>query len=133
MAKSPFVLFVCLHGSAKSVIASEYFRRLSAERGVSAECSAAGTEPDAAIPPGVVNGLGQDGIDVGALRPRPVVRADLERASLVVAFGCQVDAPPAGLAIERWDDVPAVSENFVRARDAIAARVRMLVDKIAAA
>ena len=133
MANPPFVLFVCLHGSAKSVIASEYFRRLSAECGVLAECSAAGTEPDAAIPPGVVNGLRQDGIDVGALRPRPVMRADLERASLVVAFGCQVDARPAGLAIERWDDVPAVRENFARARDAIAARVRTLVDKIAAA
>jgi len=30
----PFVLFVCLHGSAKSVIASEHFRRLAAERGL---------------------------------------------------------------------------------------------------
>ena len=30
MASPPFVLFVCLHGSAKSVIASKYFRRLAA-------------------------------------------------------------------------------------------------------
>ena len=133
MAKPPFVLFVCLHGSAKSVIASEYFRRIAAERGIVAESGAAGTEPDAAIPSGVVDGLRRDGIDVGALRPRSVTRADLERASLVVAFGCQVDATPPGLAIERWDDVPAVSENFDRARDAIAARVEKLVDKIVAA
>ena len=132
MATPPFVLFVCLHGSAKSVIASEYFRRVAADRGLAAECVAAGTEPDAAIPPAVVDGLRQDGIDVGALRPRPVMRGDLERASLVVAFGCTVDAP-AGLAIERWDDMPAVSEHFGRARDAIAARVATLVDRIAVA
>src|SRR5262245_19800397 len=128
MANSPFVLFVCLHGSAKSVIASEYFRRLATERGVSAESASAGTEPDAAIPPGVVSGLRRYGIDVDGLRPRPVVRADLDRASLVVAFGCQLDDPPPGLGIERWDDVQAVSEDYGRARDAIAARVRGLVD-----
>ena len=133
MSAPPFVLFVCLHGSAKSVIASQYFRRLAAERGVAAETVAAGTEPDAVIPPGVVEGLRRDGIDVGGLRPRPVMRADLERASLVVAFGCQVNDPPPGLAVQRWDDVPAVSEDFGRARDVIAARVRTLVDQIGTA
>ena len=34
MAAIGRVLFVCLHGSAKSVIALEHFRRLAAERGV---------------------------------------------------------------------------------------------------
>jgi arsenate reductase len=132
MASPPFVLFVCLHGSAKSVIASEYFRRFAAEGGVAADAGAAGTEPDAAIPPGVVDGLRRDGIDVEGLQPHPVTLADLERASLVVTFGCQLDNPPPGLALQRWDDVPAVSENFGRARDAIAARVRTLVDQLGA-
>ena len=130
MASPPFVLFVCLHGSAKSVIASAYFRRFAAERGVAAAANAAGTEPDAAIPPAVVAGLEGDGIEVEPLRPRPVMRADLERAALVVTFGCQLEDPPQGLAIQRWDDMPAVSEDFGRARDAIAARVRTLVDQI---
>jgi len=131
MVTPPFVLFVCLHGSAKSVIASQYFRRLAAERGVVAETGAAGTEPDAEIPPGVVRGLRGDGIDLGDLRPRPVTRADLERASRVVAFGCDLaDLAPAGIAIERWDDVPAVSEDYGRARDVIAARVRALMDQL---
>jgi hypothetical protein len=30
--------------------------------------------------------------------------------------------------IERWDDIPAVSEDFTRARDAIAGRVVALLD-----
>jgi arsenate reductase (thioredoxin) len=130
MATTPFVLFVCLHGSAKSIIASQYFSRIAAERGVVAESGAAGTEPDSAIPPRVVAGLQGDGIEVDGLRPRPVLQSDLERASLVVAFGCQLDNPPRALAIEPWDDVPAVSEDYGRARDAIAARVRTLVDRI---
>jgi hypothetical protein len=60
-----------------------------------------------------------------------VTRADLERASRVVAFGCDLtNMAPAGLTIERWDDVPAVSEDYGRARDVIAARVRGLVDQL---
>ena len=128
---SPSVLFVCLHGSAKSVIASEHFRRFAAERGLAADTASAGTEPDAEIPPGVAQGLRGDGIDPGGLRPQAVTRADLERASRVVAFGCDLTAmAPAGLVVERWDDVPAVSENYGRARDVIAARVRGLVDQL---
>jgi len=133
MSATPFVLFVCLHGSAKSVIASQYFQRFATERGVAAESDSAGTEPDAAIPPRVIAGLRGDGIDVQGIRPRAVTAADLERASMVVAFGCKLDDPPPGLVLHHWDDVPAVSEDFGRARDAIAARVRTLVDEIATA
>jgi arsenate reductase (thioredoxin) len=131
MTGPPFILFVCLHGSAKSVIASQYFRRLAAERGLVADTASAGTEPDAEIPPGVARGLREDGIDPDGLRPRPVTRADLERASRVVAFGCDLgDIAPPGLVVERWDDVPAVSEDYGRARDVIAARVRTLVGQL---
>ena len=127
----PFVLFVCLHGSAKSVIASQHFRLLAAERGLPAETASAGTEPDAELPPGVVRGLRGDGIDPNGLRPQAVTRADLERASRVVAFGCDLtNMAPPGLTIERWDDVPAVSEDYGRARDAIAARLRGLMDQL---
>ena len=130
MKTPPFVLFVCLHGSAKSVIASQYFRRLAAERGVDVEVNSAGTEPDPAIPPGVVRGLLGDGIDVSGLRPRPVTRKDLARASRVVAFGCDLgETPTPGTPIERWDDVPAVSEDFKKARDAIVVRVSRLLDE----
>ena len=131
MSTPPFVLFVCLHGAAKSVIASEYFRRLATERGIAAETDCAGTEPDAAIPPAVVRGLLGDGMDVGALRPRAVTHGDLERASRLVAFGCDLaDMTPSSITVERWDDVPAVSDDYSRARDVIAARVRTLVDEL---
>jgi len=53
------VLFVCLHGSAKSLIAAEYFNRLAAARGLGVTATSAGTEPDAEIPPRVVQGCGR--------------------------------------------------------------------------
>ena len=131
MPSPPVVVFVCLHGSAKSVIASEHFRRLSGQRGLDAAVSCAGTEPDAEIPPRVVQGLLADGIDVRGRRPRAIARVDLERASHVVAFGCDLgEVAPPGLTIERWDEVPAVSEDYGRARDAIATRVHALVDRM---
>jgi len=129
---TPHVLFVCLHGSAKSLIAHEHFRRLADEQGMAVAASFAGTEPDAEIPPKVVQGLLADGLDVRGRRPLPLTREDLERASKVVSFGCDLGAlAPRGLAIERWDDMPAVSEDFAKARDAIVARLRQLLDTLA--
>jgi len=40
MTPTRTVLFVCLHGSAKSVIATEYFRRLARQRGLDLEVAA---------------------------------------------------------------------------------------------
>lgn len=132
MATTPRVLFVSLHGPAKSLIAVEHFRRLAAERGSDVEASSAGMEPDAEIPPKVVQGLLGDGIDVCGHRPRHVTRADLESASRVVTFGCDLgDLAVPGLVLERWDDVPAVSEDFKKARDAIVSRLPRLLDECA--
>ena len=132
MTTTPSILFVCLHGSAKSLIALEHFRRLADERGVEVGADSAATEPDAEIPPKVVQGLLADGLDVRGRRPLPLTREDLERASKVVSFGCDLGAlAPRGLAIERWDDMPAVSEDFAKARDAIVARLRQLLDTLA--
>jgi protein-tyrosine-phosphatase len=127
-------MFVCLHGSAKSVIASEHFRRLAAKRGLEVEVRSAGTEPDAELPPRVVQGLLGDGIDVRNLTPQPATRAALADASRVIAFGCDLTSvAPPGAKVERWDDVPAVSDGYERARDVIVGRVRALVEELSGA
>ncbi len=122
------IVFVCLHGSAKSLIAAEHFCRLAAQRGVDACATSAGTDPDSKIPHHVIEGLLAEGIDVRGRRPRPLTREELAHAWRVVSFGCDLgDAAPPGLAVERWDDVPAVSENFKTARDAIVGRLPRLL------
>ncbi len=131
MTTTPTVLFVCLHGSAKSLIALEHFRRLAKERGVEVQADLAGIEPDPAIPPRVVQGLLGEGIDVRGRQPRAVTRADVERASCFVTFGCELGALElSGIAREHWDDVPAVSEGYKPARDIIVGRLPGLLDKL---
>src|SRR3989442_3369417 len=116
------VVFVCLHGAAKSLIAATLFQRLADERGLAVRSTFAGTEPDPAIQPNVVARLLEEGVDVRPLRPRRVTRDELASAWRVVSFGCDLAALAPDARIERWDDVPAVSSHYGRA-----ARVRMLV------
>jgi protein-tyrosine-phosphatase len=126
----PRILFVCLHGAAKSVVAAAHFRRLAAGRGVVADAVAAGTQPDAELAPAAVKGLAGDGLPATPARPRPVTLYDLDSAARVVSFGCEV-APPRGQRVEQWD-VPAVSEGYAAARDRIVANVERLVAELAA-
>jgi protein-tyrosine-phosphatase len=123
------VLFVCLHGAAKSVIAAAEFERLARERGIAARAAFTGTEPDPEIAAVVVKRLLEEGIDLRGLRPRRITPEDVAQASRVVSFGCDLgDLAPAGVPVERWDDVPAVSEDFQKARNAIAARLLRLLE-----
>src|SRR5690349_17670023 len=71
-APPPRVLFVCLHGAAKSVVGAAHFRRLATARGLRVDAVAAGTEPDAELAPGAVKGLAGDGLAATPSRPRPV-------------------------------------------------------------
>lgn len=127
------VLFVCLHGSAKSVIATEYLRRRANEVGRLVETWSAGLEPDAELPSTVVAGLLADGYDVSGRVPIAVTARDLERADLVVSFGCDLgelaNRTPLQSAIVRWDDVPAVSDGYAAAREDIVRRVEALLDR----
>ena len=68
------VVFVCLHGAAKSVIAASIFDRLAASRGLDVRATFAGTEPDSEIPPKVVRNVRTEGADVAGMRPRLVTR-----------------------------------------------------------
>jgi arsenate reductase len=62
------VAFVCLHGSAKSLIAAEYFNHLAAERNLPLRAITSGPEPDNKVPENVVAGLKSRGFDVGQHR-----------------------------------------------------------------
>lgn len=127
------VLFVCLHGAARSVLAARYLDALARQRGHDVRTEAAGLEPDPVVPAGVADGLRRDGIDLGDYRPRPLTPHAVAAAGVVVTLGCDL---PAGVRpcapVERWDDIPAVSEDFARARDALLARLPGLLERLAA-
>jgi len=121
------ILFVCLHGAAKSLVAATHLERLAAERGARMRAEFAGTEPDPELAPAAVAGLLAEGLDVPGQRPRRVTEEDMRAASRVIAFGCDPGAIAPGVPVERWDDVPAVSEDYRAARDAIVSRLSALL------
>lgn len=126
------VLFVCLHGSAKSVIAAELFRREAAARGLAMTTASAGIEADEAVPAGVAAGLAAEGIDVSSTLPRQLTGAIVASARRVVALGCRIDETGYALPdLRRWDDIPPVSDGFEPARDVILDRVSALLDELA--
>jgi len=126
----PRVLFVCLHGAAKSVVGAAHFRRLAAARGLALDAAAAGTEPDAELGPKAVKGLAAEGLSALPSRPRPVTLYDLQSASRIVSFGCDI-AAPAGRRVDQWE-VPAVGDGYEAARDRIVEKVERLVADLAA-
>jgi protein-tyrosine-phosphatase len=131
VVRPPKVLFVCLHGAAKSVLAAADLRRLASERGLALDAEAAGLEPDPEIAPAVVKALLGEGVDLRGNRPHPLTRGDLAGVRWVVAFGCDPGPLlPPGTAVERWDDVPTVSEDLPRARAAIRRHLEAFLDAL---
>ena len=128
------VLFVCLHGAAKSVLAAVDFERMAKERGMSIAAEAAGTEPDPEIAPKVLAALKTEGVDLSGQNPRLVTREMAADATRVVAFGCALSAvAPAGAKVEQWEDVPNVSDGLPAARAAIRTHLERLLDGWSAA
>ena len=130
MSRSLKVLFVCHHGAAKSVIAAEYLRRLAGAGGWDVEVTSAGLEPDERIPPHVIQGLGADGFDVSHRTPQPLTHAAVAGSDFVVSFACDLETGRTSSPVIRWDDVPAVSDGYELARDAIVAHVESLLREL---
>ena len=127
----PTVAFVCLHGAAKSVLAAACFEQLAEAWGIGARALAAGTEPDPEIAPVVLRSLLAEGIDLRGQQPRRITREDLAGAAAVVSFGPDLSALVApGRAVVRWDDVPALSEDFEAGRAVILARLPALLEEV---
>jgi len=127
------VVFVCEHGAAKSVVASQYFNKLAGERGLAVRAIARAAEPQAELSVSAVNGLNQDGLPPDPGPPRPLTASDVRRSARVIAFDC---AQPAMTALRRmdacWDDVPATGDDYAGARDRIRAHVEAMVDQLVA-
>lgn len=131
MPEKSLVLFVCLHASAKSLIAAEYFNKRATEQGVPFRAVSAGTDPDKSVPPHVVAGMRGDGYDVSTRTPLRLTRELASPARVAVSFKPDLsEYVPKGCLVERWS-VPAVSDDYAIARDAIKARVDELMAKLA--
>ena len=132
MEQEQTVVFVCEHGSAKSVVAAAHFNRLAGERGLGLRAVSRGTDPDAEIAPNAEAGLRGDGLAHFERSPAKLTQEDAAGAVRVVTFCELSEAYMTAAPVERWDDVPPVSEDYARARDEIVGRIGLLLDGLEA-
>src|SRR3954466_9713775 len=102
------IVFVCEHGSAKSVIAAAHFNDLAQKNGIPYLATARGINPDKEIPPYIRAGLTRESLDIKGWQPRPFAQQDAVRAERVITLGC---ALPSSVSVrpnrlQNWNDVP---------------------------
>lgn len=133
VADSQTIVFVCEHGTVKSVLALAYFTQMARERGLALRAVSRGTAPDSVLPAFMLAGLKRDGFDIGAFTPTGFSERDLSSAIGVISF----DQPNVARVIAgrvptfAWDNLPSVTANYAVARDSIKSRVAALVDSLA--
>jgi arsenate reductase len=121
------VVFVCDHGSAKSIVAAALFNDLAAKRALPWRAVARGFDPDPTLAPIVVRGLASDRLV--SPNPAPVaITGDDRRAARVIYLG---DAPrELGPHGESWTTIPPVSKDYAASRDAIRAQIELLLGRL---
>ncbi len=128
------VVFVCEHGSVKSVIAASLFDQTSAHRGLSYRAVSRGVSPDERVPPAIAAALRQDGFEVEGFHPQGLSQDDFAGATRVVAIGVELPtrADETQTSIESWNDVPAASVDYAAARAALQRHIDTLLDELQA-
>lgn len=125
------ILFICEHGSAKSVVAAAHFNQMAAARGLPFRALSRGTVPDAEMAPAAVEGLRGDGLKPDDPAPSKLQQSDLDAAVRVVTF---CDLPPglqAKSPVEPWE-VPPVSTEYAASREAMRLQIERLLHELAA-
>jgi protein-tyrosine-phosphatase len=131
-ATSPSIVFVCEHGAAKSVIATAYFNKLAAERGLPYRATFRGTSPQDELSVRAVAGLKEDGIPVPSGKPSAISDGDLANATHIFAIGCTLpDKARQSSKASEWSDVPE-DKGYGPMRDAIVRHVKELLNSLAA-
>jgi len=130
MATPPAIVFVCEHGAAKSVIATAYFNKLAAERGLPYRATFRGTNPQDDLSVRSVAGLKEDGVAVPSGKPSAITDGDVANATHIFAIGCTLPtaAAKSGKAAD-WSDVPD-DQGYAPMRDAIVQHVTSLLDDL---
>lgn len=130
------ILFVCVHNGGRSVMAEAFYnlRRAPNTRAISA-----GTIPQDAPHPEVIEAMNAVGIDVSAHRGRMLTDGMVRDAERVITMGCAVDAdacPAIRYAdVEDWglpDPKGKSPEEVAAIRDEVRARVEALQEELGA-
>jgi arsenate reductase (thioredoxin) len=123
VAQNKKILFVCEHGSAKSMIATAYFNKFAKENNLPWEAFSSGTDPDKEISPKTKQLLEKDQLYDKNLKPHKLAQADVSSADQVIMFY----SVPANISVkdntQYWLGINAVNGDFQKLRDEIVSKV----------
>jgi arsenate reductase (thioredoxin) len=118
------VVFVCEHGSVKSLVAMTYFNQRAQARGLPYSAIARGTAPEPSVPNPVREGLRAAGFDVSHFVPQRLAATDVDGALAVVSFDQDIASTVTDKPrIFHWDNLPGILADYSRGQDAIVKRV----------
>jgi arsenate reductase len=117
------VVFVCLHGSVKSVMAAAHFNRIAKERQLPFVAVARAVDPDREIPASIRQGLAQDGLTPADEVPHALTADEASAAATVFAFDEVPSDRKGNATVTYWRNMPPASKDYSAARDAIVRRV----------
>jgi protein-tyrosine-phosphatase len=120
------IVFVCLHGSVKSQMATAHFNRIARERGLPFVAVSRGIAVDSSIPPRIRDGLALDGLVPDDV-PLALTAEEASGASKVFAFDEVPAERKGGAEVTYWTDVPPATKDYSAARDAIVRHIDDLV------
>ena len=86
------------------------------------------------VPPAIVNGLRNDGIDVSSFHPSVLGISDIRQSARVITIGIDLPKDARNVAenkLEEWNDVPPATVDYSAAQKSLKAHITKLVKELA--
>jgi protein-tyrosine-phosphatase len=130
-SRAPIIVFVCEHGSSKSLVAAALFNRMAEQRGLSPRAisrAVSSRSADSQVPARLIQNMSGDGFHVETFQPQALTASEAAGAARVVVinYDDNVDAA-ANVPVERWDGVPPVGTDYENAKKSMAAPIETLL------
>ena len=129
-AQEHTIVFVCEHGSAKSVIAATYFNKLAKDKNIPWQAVSRGTHPDPEISPKTKKLLLEDNLLDKSFIPKKLSQDDVDTTQQVILF-CSLPQTIQGKGKTSQWEVNAVNDDFQKLRSDIISKITPLVDSLA--
>lgn len=127
------VVFVCEHGTVKSLMAANYFNALAAQKGLPVRAISRAVTPDPDPVPGkIADQLHKEGFDVAGFRATALQEADIQASVRVVTIGATLkDSSGLKDKAEAWNDVPPAGKDFQAAGKVLKNHIETLLQTLA--
>ena len=130
-ARTPSVLFVCVHNAGRSQMAAGFLSALAGDR---VEVRSAGSAPAEQVNPAAVEAMAEVGIDISAQSPKILTVDAVQASDVVITMACGDTCPVfPGKSYRDWvlEDPAGQGVEAVRPiRDEIKAKVEALIAEL---